>query len=31
LGITISDFIASVLNLDRPASVPTGNSGVSGD
>ena len=31
LGVTISDFVASVLNLERHASVPAGNTGVSGD
>ena len=31
LGITISDFISSVLNLDRPASARIGHTGASGD
>jgi flavin-dependent dehydrogenase len=31
LGVTISDFIASVLNLDRPARAHAGNSGAVGD
>jgi len=31
LGVTISDFVSSVLNLDRPASAHAGNTGVSGD
>jgi hypothetical protein len=28
LGITISDFISSVLNLDRPARAHVGNTGA---
>src|SRR5437763_485071 len=31
LGVTISDFIASVLNLERPASAPAGPTGAVGD
>jgi flavin-dependent dehydrogenase len=31
LGITISDFISSVLNLERPATARAGNTGAAGD
>jgi hypothetical protein len=31
LGITISDFISSVLNLDRPARAHAGHTGAAGD
>jgi len=31
LGITISDFISSVLNLERPAGARAGHTGASGD
>ena len=31
LGITISDFISSVLNLDRPARAHAGNTSAAGD
>ncbi|HEX8835345.1 MAG TPA: NAD(P)/FAD-dependent oxidoreductase, partial [Candidatus Acidoferrum sp.] len=31
LGVTISDFVSSVLNLDRPARAHAGNTGAIGD
>jgi flavin-dependent dehydrogenase len=31
LGVTISDFIASVLNIERPASAPAGGTGAAGN
>ena len=31
LGVTISDFIASVLNIERPATAQAGNTLISGD
>jgi len=31
LGVTISDFVASVLNLERPASADAGSTGAVGD
>ncbi|MGH9741392.1 MAG: hypothetical protein ACRD51_03480, partial [Candidatus Acidiferrum sp.] len=31
LGITVSDFIASVLNLERPAAAQVPRGGVAGD
>ena len=31
LGVTISDFVSSVLNLDRPARAHASNTGAIGD